>query len=213
MIRLLKQLLDWIYSRKCCICRKASGAEEVCKDCLDEIEENFLYPYKVIHGVEVYSASTYSGNIKKLIRNFKYHKKKQSAEVIARILYNFWQKLECSKEDYELVPVPLFYLREQDRGYNQVLLIAKEFSKLSGYKVNNDLVKRVKNTMPHYKLSGNQRMENVKDAFTVNLSGYNNKKLLIMDDICTTGATVKEIVRTLYKSDIKDLCGLVVANP
>jgi len=213
MINIIKQLLDWIYRRNCYFCHKPCPTGIMCQNCYEKIELNFPEPIKLINEMSVYSASLYTDNLKKLIRGLKYHKQKELAKYMAEILYDFWQKTDLSNESFEIVPMPLYKKREKERGYNHILLVAEEFSKLTGYSVNKDIAKRIKDTKPQYRLKKVERLENLKDAFQVNKEAYNNTKLLLIDDICTTGITLEELMKTFKKNNINDLYAIVGANP
>lgn len=213
MIETIKQLLDWIYRRNCYFCHKPSSLGLMCQKCYEKIEINFPQPIKIINNIEIYSASLYMDNLKKLIRGLKYHKKQEFAVYFAKMLYSFWQKLDIEKENFEIIPIPLYPKKEKQRKYNHMILVAKEFSKLTGYPVNFKIAKRIKDTKPQYKLKWSERVENLKDAFQINPEEYNGKKLLLMDDICTTGATLKELIKTFQKHNITDLYAIVGASP
>ncbi|MDD3013695.1 MAG: ComF family protein [Candidatus Gastranaerophilales bacterium] len=213
MINFIKQLLDWIYRKKCYICGKDAFSEPICINCLEEIEINQYNYHKKIHSFEIYSAGIYTANMRKIIKGLKYHRKKDLAKPIASIMHSYWKNLNISSEDFEIVPMPLYLKREKERGYNQTCLIADEFSKLTGYTVNNKIAKRVKNTEPQYKLSKRERIENLKDAFKIVKTEYTGKKLLLLDDISTTGTTLDELKKTFENEGISVYYALVAANP
>jgi len=213
MVNFIKQLLDWIYHKKCYICGKDAFSKPVCSKCLEEININQFNPHKKIGSFEIYSATTYTANIRKIIRGLKYHKKKDIAKPIADIMYSYWKNLSINSVDFEIIPMPLYSKREKERGYNQTYLIAEEFSKLTGYTVNNKIARRIKNTEPQYKLSKKDRIKNLKDAFVVNKIEYTGKNLLLIDDISTTGTTLDELKKTFEKEGISVCYAFVVANP
>jgi len=213
MINFIKQLLDWIYRKKCYICSKDAFSEPVCFKCIEEIEINQYNHHKKSGSFKIYSTGTYTANMRKLIRGLKYHRKKDIAKPIADIMYSYWKNLSINSEDFEIVPMPLHLKREKERKYNQSSLLAEEFSKLTGYTVNNKIAKRVKNTEPQYKLSKRERIENLKDAFKVDKNEYTGKKLLLLDDISTTGTTLDELKKTFEKEGISVYYALVAANP
>lgn len=212
MFNIIKQLLDWIYRRNCYFCHKPTPTL-MCEKCYEKIEINFSDPIKVINGVKIYSTSLYIDNLRKLIRGLKYHKQKELAEPLAKLLFTFWQGLDIDKDNFEIIPMPLYPLREKERRYNHMFLVAEELSKLTGYPVNNKIAIRVKNTKPQYKLSRVERIKNMKDAFQVSPKEYNGKKLLLIDDICTSGTTLGELITELKKHNIKNLYALTGANP
>ena len=92
-------------------------------------------------------------------------------------------------------------------------LVAEEFCKMSGFTLNNELIKRVKDTKPQYKLSRPQRMQNLSGAFEVDKQRDMNMPVLILDDICTTGATFEEMIKTLYTAGLNDIVCLASSNP
>lgn len=213
MINIITQLLDWIYQKKCYFCHKPSESGLMCMECYEKIDLNIIEPVRIINSVEIYSASLYIDNVKKLIRGLKYHRKQELAQYLAKIMYNYWQNLKISAEDFEIVPMPLHSARQKNRGYNHVILLAEEFSKLTGYSFNTDITERIKNTKPLYSLTRRERMENLHGAFKVNPQKYSGKKLLLMDDICTTGASFQELINAFKRNNINDLYALVGATP
>ena len=126
-------------------------------------------------------------------------------------MHNYWSKLIKSDEKFVIVPVPLFEKREKKRKYNHMTLVAEEFAKLSGYKVNLELIKRIKDTKPQYRLSKKEREENLKNAFECNLISYEGEKLLLIDDILTTGSTMTEMIKTFQNKGINDLTVFVTS--
>ena len=92
-------------------------------------------------------------------------------------------------------------------------LVCEEFSKLSGFECNFDLIKRVKDTKPQYKLNRSQRLENLSNAFKVDKTYYNDKKILIIDDICTTGTTFEEMINELNKFEINNIVCFATSTP
>ena len=92
-------------------------------------------------------------------------------------------------------------------------LVAEEFCKLSGYKKNFELIKRVKDTKPQYKLSYKERIKNLSEAFEIDKTKDLSLPILILDDICTTGSTFEEMINTLKTAGITDIICLASSNP
>ncbi len=211
MIKFLAQLLDLIYKKRCYFCSKSQENSKMCSSCYEKV--NFL-PCKILKKIEkspVYSATIYEKEIKKMIRAIKYHNQKELAYFQAKLMYDYWMRLEVSKENYSIVPVPLFKKRQKKRKYNHMSLVAAEFSRLCGYEVKDDLIRRIKDTKPQYKLSIKEREENLHNAFEVDTKNYNGEKLLIIDDILTTGSTICEMIKTLKNSEITEVCVFVTS--
>lgn len=215
MFDILKSLLDWIYYKKCYFCGKLSPKGIVCDTCVEIIKTKLkqVRQYKVFNNTEIFSAASYKDEIQKLIRGIKYHNKQEFAFYAAMILFEYWQRTPYADKYFEIIPMPLHEKRQKQRKFNHAELIAEEFSKITGYPVNTELVCRIKDTRPQYKLSRKERMENLKGAFSVNIENYSGSNLLLLDDICTTGVTMQEIIKALNKKGIDKLCGLVISNP
>jgi len=213
IISKIKQILDWIYYKKCYFCGKISPKGLICDECFKEIKESLSTRSRLICNVQIFSIATYKDKIQQLIRGIKYHNKREFAYYTALFLYEFWQKTPYLNVDFEIIPMPLHKNRLRKRKFNHAELIAEEFSKLTGYPVNTQLVLRIKDTGPQYKLTKPQRMVNLKGAFEIKKENYSGKNLLLIDDICTTGATMQEMIKSFNKQGIDTLCGLVVSTP
>ncbi|MBQ2644583.1 ComF family protein [bacterium] len=170
-----------------------------------------IYPVKNIDGIKIYAASYYKDNIQKLIRAVKYHNQKELAKYQAKIMHNYWKAISANKNIYTVIPVPMFYSKARKRNYNHMDLVCEEFCKLTEYRLDKDSVIRIRETAPQYKLSKPEREKNLKNAFQ--LKKIIKEPVLIMDDITTTGSTLKEIIRVLNENNIYDITCFVTAIP
>ena len=127
-------------------------------------------------------------------------------------MYEYFTKINL-QGDFQVVPVPLHKNRIKKRKYNHMELVAIEFCRLSGFVPNFELIKRIKDTKPQYKLSRQERMQNLADAFEVDKSKDLNKPVLLIDDICTTGSTFEEMVRVLKSEGISNIVCFASASP
>lgn len=217
MKNFLFDLLDWIYKKKCYFCGSSKECIKMCSTCYDEMEH---LPFEVnrkitISNMEVniYCCGVYDKNLQKLIRGLKYHKQKDLAHFQAKFMYKYWKQIQDSENSYQIVPVPLFKTREKQRKYNHMTLVGEEFCKLTGYELNQELVKRIKDTKPQYRLNKTQRMENLSNAFIIDKDAKSNQKILLIDDICTTGSTFESIISELQKNGINDIVCLATTTP
>lgn len=212
MKNLLNSLLDLIYKKKCYFCGKSKYSVKMCPKCYEELCFSDIKVDRIIDGVNVYTCGVYEKNLQKLIRGLKYHKQKELAFYLAKFMYEYFEKLGLNK-DFQVVPVPLHKNRIKKRKYNHMELVAEEFCRLTGFTPNFELIKRVKDTKPQYKLSRKERMNNLSNAFAADKEKDSNLPILIIDDICTTGATFEEMITTLKKAGITDIVCLASANP
>mgnify|MGYP001805961541 CR=1 FL=1 len=209
----LNVLLDWIYKKKCYFCGSSKEALRMCSNCNEAMEYLPIAVNRCILGVDVYCSGVYDANLQKLIRGLKYHRQRDLAYFQAKFMYDYWMECVDKEEFYQVVPVPLFRTREKSRKYNHMNLVAEEFCKLSGYNLNLRLVERIKDTKPQYKLNKNQRMENLSNAFKINKNELLKGKILLLDDICTTGSTFENIIIELRNHGINEIACFATTTP
>lgn len=186
----------------------------MCLSCYEKLEFSDRVVNRIVNGVDIYCAGIYTKELQKLIRGVKYHKQRDLAYYQAKFMYDYFSNLDILKnKDFELIPVPLHTNRMKKRKYNHMELVCREFSKLSGFECNFELIKRIKDTKPQYKLSRVQRLKNLSGAFEVNKDKISGKTLLIMDDICTTGSTFEEMIKALKNSGINNIICFATSTP
>lgn len=114
-----------------------------------------------------------------------------------------------------ITAVPLYKSRECKRGYNQAELLAKELSKKLNIQFVANVLMREKQTKLQFELKKEERKKNVLDAFCLN-SKFNNKlsgvKIILVDDITTTGSTLQECEKILKKSGVEKVLGVTLAH-
>jgi ComF family protein len=168
----------------------------------------------------VRAGARYSGVVKESIHYFKYQKKLGLAEPLETIIFSGYHKYFSTSEIDVILPVPLHDSKLRQRGFNQSFLVVKNFKKIlqknnTSSQVEIDLysLKRVRKTDPQIHFSAEQRKENVKNAFQVmNPDRIRNKKILLVDDVYTTGATSTEAVSELLKAGALTVDVLVIAR-
>lgn len=212
MLQKLSNLLDWIYKKKCYFCRSSKEAVKMCSKCYDDMDFLPVQINRIIEGKKVYCAGVYSKNLQKLIRGLKYHNQKDLAYYLAKFMAEYFSKI-TDKTDFEIIPVPIYPKREKKRKYNHMNLVGEELARLTNNSLNKNLIKRVKDTKPQYKLKRHERMQNLNDAFEVDKSNYTGKTLLLIDDICTTGSTFEEMIKEFAKHGITDIICFAATTP
>lgn len=214
---LLNKLLDFIYKKKCYFCNKSKECVKMCSACYQELTHNDIKENRELLGVKIYSAGVYEKNLQKMIRGIKYHRQKELAYYMAKFMWEYFSNVMEKyniEPSFQVVPIPLHKNRQKQRGYNHMELVASEFCNLSGLEPNFELVKRIKATKPQYKLPYTKKMENLKGAFSVDKTKLiKGKPVLIIDDICTSGATFTSIISELQANDIKDIICFAASCP
>ena len=106
---------------------------------------------RTINGTNIYCAGIYSKNLQKLIRGLKYHNQRDLAYYLAKFMAEYFNQI-TSRTDLEIIPVPIFPKREKKRKYNHMNLVGKEFCRITSNTLNTELITRIKDTKPQYKL-------------------------------------------------------------
>lgn len=146
-----------------------------------------------------------------LIHNFKYKRKITLGRMLGRRLGEILKEDRLLEEIDYLISVPLHSSRERERGYNQSKVLAEEISEKISLPLLDKVLLRKKNTRDQTNLSLEQRERNVKDAFTVrNNAVLRGKGVLLVDDVMTTGATLRECSRVLKEAGARTVIGATV---
>lgn len=150
--------------------------------------------------------------LKNLIHQMKYHNRWPLAEWLSDVLWEQPRTKALLAEVDLIVPVPLHRWRQIARGYNQSQVIASRIGKLCGLPVVSPVV-RLRRTEAQTQLHARQkRIENLRDAFgLVGPERVRGRRILVIDDVTTTGATLQSIGRTLLAAGPANLDALVLA--
>ena len=112
-----------------------------------------------------------------------------------------------------VLPLPLTKKRLKWRGYNQARELALYFSREFSLEMRDDILIKIKETLPQTELNRKEREENIRGAFLIkNKSVIKNRKILLIDDVYTTGATLEEAAKTLKGAGAQKVFGLVIAR-
>lgn len=174
--------------------------------------EEFEHLDGVIYGAD------YAENpgLKSAIAQFKYKFNKQLTDYFAELVSQKMKELGMLKQkEAILIPVPLHKKRLNYRGFNQAELIA--YASAARYGDRTDVLTpltRVKNTSQQAKLNKTERHQNLKEAFEItgDISRLSDKVCFLVDDVCTTGATLDRCAQALKEKGLKKVYGLVVAR-
>jgi ComF family protein len=156
----------------------------------------------------------FEGVLREAIHQFKYYGKKRLAVSLAPLIAT---SLEGSVEEIDdktlLTPAPIHVNRLRERQYNQSALLAYECAKLTGIPLVVDACIRIRETRPQVELSRIERELNVKDAFAVdNPAMVQDKKVILIDDVITTYATVKECSKALKMAGAVEITIITLAH-
>lgn len=212
---MLNNILELIYPNVCGICGKICK-ESLCKRCAIEIEKyeiNLVNKNKKMYFNESMHIFKYNEMIRQRLIEYKFQDKSYMYKTFAKIILK--NKKVCGfLEKYDIIiPVPIHKKRRLKRGYNQTELIAKEICKNISLELKTDVLIKQKNIKAQSELNKNERKQNIKNAFEIkNINEIIDKKILLFDDIYTTGSTVNECSKILKKVGAKQIGVVTIAK-
>lgn len=175
-----------------------------CVDCRDH---DALY-YDTIR-----AAGIYQGVLREAIQAFKYNRRSCLGTELGELMFNSYQQNFPQVTIDFMVPVPLHKKQSHKRQYNQSEILAANLGKAAGIQVFPKTLARIKETRPQYTLTKQERAENIRNAFQVKKGdSLPGAKVLVIDDICTTGSTINECARVLKQAGAMEVHGLVLAH-
>ncbi len=232
--KLKNLILDILFPKFCVNCQKEGSY--LCPDCfsLIEIFERqycpFCFPSKAVADGKtcdycrrgkklngLFCATSYDNFIvKKIIRQLKYEPFVKdlagplSSLIIAHLAFF---KKQSFFENYLLIPMPLHIKRQKFRGFNQAEEIANKLSLSLEIPVRANILIKIKNTPAQAELSNKERRKNIKNVFLCKQpEAIKNKRIILVDDVLTTGSTMESVAETLKQSGAKEVWGMVVAR-
>ena len=152
--------------------------------------------------------------IRKAIWRLKYRGKTGFSNLLAGIMAIYCKRLGLDLDEYIVVPVPLSKERHRQRGFNQSHLIAESLSKKIGLPLVSDALIRTLHTAPQAEQKDwLDRKKNLVGAFTAAVThSLEGKNVILIDDVCTSGATLQEAAKALKTAGVKKILGLVAAK-
>jgi len=211
------QILNVFFPPVCGICEKLSP-RSLCNKCKKHIQN------QVIYGVEDYKNTSsffdehiylfrYSGEVRNAMLNYKFQEK----AYIYTTFFDFFknsEKIIVQIKKYDIIiPVPISKKRFKQRGYNQSEIFAREMAKFLKMDFDEKVLIKIKDNNAQSKLSMEERIKNVHDVYRIkNKQKIYNKKILIVDDIFTTGNTVNECAKLLIESSAKSVGIFTIAK-
>ena len=235
---IFRDILNFILPPRCALCGKILKTDKgLCDDCISKID--FLNGVVCYHcgqplpeannaGQKLLcgnclksrrrifrfsrSACVYDECSKKLIMDFKFYDKTDLAGLLAKMMYVAGKDIFSAGIDV-IIHVPLHRNGLLKRRYNQSALLARELSRLTGITYDCRSVIKCRHTRPQVECSGTERLSNLRGAFEIkNPEAVAGKRILLVDDVLTTGATLKECAAAVKKFRPKSIDCLTVAR-
>lgn len=215
-MKLIHQILAFFFPPECLGCK----AEDylICPACLQNIPnktQQKSFSFAGFH--RVFVCTDYENSVvQRAIKKLKYRFARNIIHDLEPFFRNIFEDLEFPSKSV-FVPVPLHFMRHNQRGFNQSELLAEMFSKiLYGKKRVVPLLKRTRNTPHQSMLSKKDRETNVQNAFIVNqkiVKQYDDATpIILIDDVISTGSTLLECAKALSQNGYENIYGLVIAK-
>lgn len=224
--------LDIFFPTRCVSCGKLSPQNQaLCDVCFSaiEIRSGFYCPKcgnrlpeakSICHKTEKFilaAATSYQIDaVRELIHAFKYNGLKIAARTLEELIKKYLQKVdlrEVTNQSWLVLPVPLHPKKERERGFNQAASIAEILSREFKVPVSRALV-RIKNSPPQVQMKNyEERTKNLEGSFMLAVSeNVKNKNIILVDDVFTSGATMREAVRVLKNGGARKIIAFVIAK-
>lgn len=220
-------IFDVIFPKFCFGCGR-SGTY-ICKNCINKLPKPVqTCPFcqkasidGVTHtkckkkwGIDgIYSIFPYEGVIKKAILKLKFKYANDIVSELVEYSVSILNEDNILPKKATLTPIPLYWYKENIRGFNQSKLVGEEISEKIGWKFDNNVLVRRKLKKPQSVLEKGERIKNIRGVFVLNSS----HKLLpisyiLFDDVYTTGSTLREAAKVLKRNGVKKVWGLTIAK-
>jgi len=225
-----QQFVDFILPPKCVNCSRAGDLicsacytkiawlnPPLCQQCGRSIEEKQTTCPECLTSPsplkQIRAATQFIEPISQFIHQLKYYNGFAIARPLAQIMVEAWPKWQTEKMIDGIVPIPLYPAREKERGYNQSALLARHFAQSIQQPYLPHLLTRTRYTQPQARLNAHERQNNVVGAFKGVMKGAKlPQHVLLVDDVCTTGATLHEAARALRRLGVPHVSAYCLAR-
>ena len=211
----IEKTLEYIFLPSCGICNKL-GEGYLCKKCEKELEKykiNLNNEENIDNYIEKLHVFKYEKMIRKLIIQYKFNEKPYLYKTFCELIIKNKKVFDFIKSYDIIIPVPIHKTRIRKRGYNQSELIAKELAKKLNIGYNKKVLIKVRKNKPQSILNKKERKENTENVYKIiNKEKIYDKKILIFDDIYTTGATINACIKEIEKAKVKKIGVLTLAK-
>ena len=228
----MRQWLDWLYPPRCPICDSVEKSAACCSNCVklvEYVEEPFCYccGKPLWDAKQEYcgdcmkypktftanrSLAIYNDAMKRSLSRFKYENRRDYALFYAQECAQRFGPELLKLEIDMVIPVPIHRRKKRERGYNQAAIFGKALSDMLGLSFYEDGLRRTVYTLPQKQLNNLERLKNLEKAFLIGKNSVKLKKVLLVDDIYTTGATLEACSRILITAGAQNVYGLTIAT-
>jgi len=188
---LFERLLDLVFPPRCIGCQ--AYGDWLCPACLagaaflDSPRYVSFANVATVPALWVWSVGVHEGVLRQAVHSLKYENVRVLSNPMGRLMADVWRASSLSADC--IVPVPLHPNRQRARGYNQAVLLARALAEFAQIPLAEQHLKRVRDTVSQVGLSAEERLSNVRGAFSA-ADSLCGKRVFLLDDVCTSGATL-----------------------
>ena len=208
-----QKLISFFFPERCPFCRKVIEAEEIaCGDCLERITANHIPIVRGVNGFRCIDSFVYGGKVRRMLLNVKYRERTQHIRQVSKILAKDIRD-HYGDDAFDLITcVPIHPKDMEVRGYNQSQLLAKEIASLLQLPYA-ETIEKIKRTKKQHQLQYKERLKNLNGVFRIiDKDAVRGKRILIVDDIVTTGTTLGKCCQAINKGKPNRICCAAIAN-
>ena len=211
----INSALDYFFPPICGMCGEINE-NYICNNCYEnikKIKKCVINEYNNRNFSKHLYIFRYEGIIRNKIIEYKFEDKGYLYKMFAKIILSDKKTCNFIKKYDVIIPVPISKKRKKKRGYNQSELVANELAQKLNQDIWTDIIIKKKDNKPQSELNKLERIKNVEDIYKINKPiEVKNKKVLLLDDIYTTGSTVNEIARKLKQTQTQEIGVITLAK-
>jgi len=223
---IVRDFLSLFFPQVCFACdgNLVHGENEICTACLLDLPKTDFHnnihnefhqklvgrlPVKFVLAQFVFNKR---GKVQRLLHHLKYRNQPKIGVTLGKV-YGYMLKENYQNEFDLIIPVPLHPARQKKRGYNQSMEFAKGLSEIMNIPCSDDLVHRILETETQTKRTKLERWQNVSEVFKIaNQDFLKDKRILLVDDVITTGSTLEACAKVILECGIKDISFACIAS-
>lgn len=209
---MFNKVLNLILQRSCPLCDRSTSAS-LCLDCQRRLERDRFTDPTEFWQERIFAWGSYTDTLKRTIAALKYDRQPELGTLLGEELARSWLNTGLYRGKLTVIPIPMHLEKQQQRGYNQAELISRAFCQITGDAHQPRGLQRIRATEALFGLSPQQREQTLTQAFEIGKRIHQNRPVLLIDDIYTTGATARAAIQVLHRHQIRVLGIAVVAKP